>query len=344
MYLVNLKKEWSTSKGIYKISFLNNDKNKCYVGSTSNKNGFKYRWGQHLSLLRRNKHVSPKLQNAYNKYGEDSLCFEILEHVFDFNILWDKEQHYIDLLKSFNCGYNILPKAGNLTGYKHRSKSISKMMETKSKKFDNIKNDVILSYKNGKTIRELCFDFNCCKETIRKILRNNNINRRNKASYFKIKIYQYDLEGNFIKSWNSAYEASSGLNIAESNIRRTLTGETLYAKKIHFSKILYKNPDEFINYKLNRKEKIYPGYLKRRQITTTPHGRITNIDQYDLNGNFIKNWKDTKEIVEFYGLKNATPVLRVLKGERKKFKESLWKTTNYKKRNCKSVRAQTQII
>lgn len=58
------------------------------------------RFYQHKSNLRANRHINPYLQNAWNKYSEDSFTFEIIEIVEDVDKLWIVEQGYIDELFS----------------------------------------------------------------------------------------------------------------------------------------------------------------------------------------------------------------------------------------------------
>jgi len=93
--------------GVYKIEL--NDK--IYVGSTTQ--NFKKRWNDHLSTLRRGDHCNKYLQNAYNKHGEESLKFSILEIINTPEEAIITEQRYID-----NLGpeYNICPVAGNTLG------------------------------------------------------------------------------------------------------------------------------------------------------------------------------------------------------------------------------------
>jgi group I intron endonuclease len=85
--------------GIYKISCLAT--NDFYIGSSVS---IKARFNRHKSDLRKNRHSSPILQNAYNKYGENSFVFEIIE-LCDRSELIKKEQYYLDTLKP---KYNIL--------------------------------------------------------------------------------------------------------------------------------------------------------------------------------------------------------------------------------------------
>src|SRR5574343_91981 len=99
--LYNSSSSFPNDTGIYAIYFLNSKNDKIYIGSasrTKNKytNGFNYRWKMHLNSLRKNKHHSIKLQNAYSKYGENNLVFLILENCNSKNCL-KIEQLYINL-------------------------------------------------------------------------------------------------------------------------------------------------------------------------------------------------------------------------------------------------------
>lgn len=60
--------------GIYKITCLTN--NKCYIGQSVN---VYVRIKQHKTDLKGNRHNNKYLQNIYNKYGEHSFAYEIIE-------------------------------------------------------------------------------------------------------------------------------------------------------------------------------------------------------------------------------------------------------------------------
>lgn len=89
--------------GIYLIK--NIISGKVYIGSSLN---IKERWKGHRVLLKRNKHHSPHLQAAYNKYGKDVFIFGIIEECNSDN-LQEREQHWLDFYKSYirKYGYNI---------------------------------------------------------------------------------------------------------------------------------------------------------------------------------------------------------------------------------------------
>jgi group I intron endonuclease len=106
--------------GVYQIE-LNGKK---YVGSTTK--GFKKRWGEHLSYLRKGTHINCYLQHVFNKYGEDALKFSILEVVKTPEEIIIIEQKYIDELKP---EYNIAPIAGSLLGSRRSEESKKKMSE-----------------------------------------------------------------------------------------------------------------------------------------------------------------------------------------------------------------------
>ncbi len=91
------------SAAIYQIR--NTSNGRVYVGSAVR---LAKRWKEHLRDLRAGRHHSQKLQNAWNKYGEESFEFSILEAVFDKSKLLDQEQYWIDLLCAANrVNYNI---------------------------------------------------------------------------------------------------------------------------------------------------------------------------------------------------------------------------------------------
>lgn len=101
--------------GIYFIINLLNGM--FYVGSAVN---FNKRWKEHRNLFENNKHSNSKLQNVYNKYGEDVFQFTIVEIVEDELNLLKIEQLWIDASDCCNreIGYNINPTAGSNLGRK----------------------------------------------------------------------------------------------------------------------------------------------------------------------------------------------------------------------------------
>ena len=110
------------SSGIYRI--VNTQNGKFYVGSAVNLHG---RWRSHLSDLRREDHADRILQDAWLKYGEDALRFEVLELVADRAVLLTREQYYLDTLEP---PYNLSRVAGSpMAGLRHSEDTIRKMKE-----------------------------------------------------------------------------------------------------------------------------------------------------------------------------------------------------------------------
>ena len=97
--------------GVYAIVNVKNGK--MYIGSACR---FANRWWLHRRDLRANKHHSPKLQHAWNKYGEDAFEFVIVHVVDDRRLLLSAEQLYLDTLRP---DYNICLIAGSRYGLKN---------------------------------------------------------------------------------------------------------------------------------------------------------------------------------------------------------------------------------
>lgn len=91
---------------------------KTYVGSALD---LPLRWTQHQNLLKRGAHYNHRLQYAWKVSGGD-LEFHVLEYVSVASELVEREQWWIDLLKSADrgIGLNLCPVAGSVLG-KHIS-------------------------------------------------------------------------------------------------------------------------------------------------------------------------------------------------------------------------------
>jgi len=110
-----VSKEDGRKHGIYCIRTLIN--NKVYYGSAKN---LKKRFTSHLNSLRNNDHGNSILQRHFNKYGEESFSFEVVEFVDDLNLLIKREQFYLDALFSSKeeSPFNICRVAGSTLGLK----------------------------------------------------------------------------------------------------------------------------------------------------------------------------------------------------------------------------------
>src|SRR5260221_216219 len=110
------------TSGIYKITCTVNKR--IYIGSAVN---LRKRQINHFSELQKNKHRNPKLQNAWNKYGEEAFTFEVLEYVLPMS-LTAREQYWFKKLKPFGRkGFNIAHEAGSSLGIKRSPESRTKM-------------------------------------------------------------------------------------------------------------------------------------------------------------------------------------------------------------------------
>lgn len=109
------------NSGVYFIENINN--NKIYIGSSTNVGK---RLNKHLNLLRRGKHHSTILQNSWNKHGEDSFRFYLIEECKKEDLLV-REQHYIDSRKP---EYNMCPIAGSQLGFRHSEETKRKISES----------------------------------------------------------------------------------------------------------------------------------------------------------------------------------------------------------------------
>lgn len=314
-YLSSEQKNFPPTTGVYSISFKNSKK--IYVGSASKTSGeiksgkgFYSRWRKHIALLKSNKHYSPKLQNAFNKYGEQNLVFTILVLCDPENCI-TKEQELIDKHDSYNKGYNLRPKANSNLGFKQTENFFKTHYDKYKIIRDSYCEDIKKLYNENKTTREISAILNISRTLITKIFKENNIQGKNIVFYKKKKIYQYNITtGELIKEWQGFHECSVELKIHTNSIRQVINGLCKQAKGFYFSyeKI---NTQEVIN--------------RIQTLKNNPKNRKhTNIKQLDKNKKLIHVWKDIKEAASTCGFRNTQGIWKAI------FKKDYSKTGYYK--------------
>jgi group I intron endonuclease len=123
--------------GIYRI--INKKNGKCYYGSSKN---IEKRWKRHKTGLKHKNHHNLKLQRAWDKYGEDSFDFEVVEEC-ELNNLLACEQKYLDLLPEYNVG--IKSSGGdNLTNNPNRDEIINKMTSSIRDKYSKLTREEVM--------------------------------------------------------------------------------------------------------------------------------------------------------------------------------------------------------
>jgi group I intron endonuclease len=316
IYTILDQKNFPTTTGVYSIYFKNCKSNKIYIGSASrsenkkSENGFYDRWSTHICRLKNKTSGNPILQNAYNKYGQDNMIFNILEECPPSDCLI-KEQYYIDKFNSYIFGYNARPLSNNNKGFK-QTEYQKKQVRNKYKEIRNsYVNDIKFLYNSGKTTREISQTLKISRGVISKIFDENNITPRKLMDYTKKKIYQFDLNGIFIKEWESVNSCSRELNFNIHGIHRVLQNKCSHFKNFYFSFEKLKSDT----------------VLKNIQFFTikSKNRKYLNITQFDKNNNKIKTWRDVKEIVEFYNFSNSKGICQALRTENNYYKNFHWK-------------------
>lgn len=102
---------------------------KIYIGSSVN---YLYRQYGHKSLLKKSKHPNKHLQNSWNKHGQESFSFYILETVNDPYLLPERETFWINHhVSSLGRGaiFNLLLVAYSCLGCKRSDETRKKLSD-----------------------------------------------------------------------------------------------------------------------------------------------------------------------------------------------------------------------
>ncbi len=109
--------------GIYIIE--NTVNGKKYVGQAVN---IDIRWKRHQCELKGGYHYNSHLQASWNKYGEESFIFQVLEYcsVDELNV---REDFFITFYDSFKSGYNQTKGGEGMRGFAHTEETRRKISE-----------------------------------------------------------------------------------------------------------------------------------------------------------------------------------------------------------------------
>lgn len=200
---------------VYKHTNLLNGK--IYIGITSQslknrcgKNGIGYR-------------ECPFFYNAIKKYGWDNFKHDILYK----NLTKEEaEQKEIELIAEYNSnnsdyGYNIA-NGGNCKGTMAEETKVKISIAQKGRKFSEEHKKKIsesqLGEKNHRFGKKQTDEF-------KEFIRNVNIQNPSSGAFPSKKVNQYDLEGNFIKTWNTMGEIKRELGISHCMISDCCRGK-----------------------------------------------------------------------------------------------------------------------
>lgn len=170
---------------IYCITNLIN--NKRYVGKTTQ--SIEERFKEHCRDSQKERCEKRPLYDAMNKYGVENFIVEELEQVEDENLLSEREVFWIKELETYGShGYNASKGGDGTVLYDYK--------------------EIIELANLGYTSQQISEKVGCCRDTIYKVLKSNNIQLRKGDS--KV-VMQYDLAGNYVQTFYSISEALNWL-------------------------------------------------------------------------------------------------------------------------------------
>lgn len=259
--MINITKKFTSHnneeikrKGVYSITCSKNKK-WIYIGSTFCKEGFYKRWYCHINKLKRNLHFNPILQNIINKYGLDSISFNIIEVINTKELTYEREVfwiNYFDNLKDIKItniskevfaskdriisqytkdkiskslkGRKNHGKTNPLYQYDYKGNFIKKWeCSTRiSEELGGCRNKYYFK-SNIKGYKDFILSKNKCSDLEIKEIKNGKYDYMKSS---KKPILQFSENNEFIKEWDSAKSAAIYYNVNRSTITQALIGLT----------------------------------------------------------------------------------------------------------------------
>ena len=285
---------------------------KIYIGvhKTENPDKFDGYIGCGVKVTQSSTYMKPRtaFQFAVKKYGPDK-CTRSILYVFDTaDEAFSKEKELVtpEFISSSN-NYNMIEGGG-----KYRSTDPVNQFDKTSGKL----------VKQWKSITEAAEFFVCPEKSIKNAIfykeslfgyfwdKNSEID----LSCFsngtpKKPVYKYNKNGKLIKEYNSLTEASKEENITPSSLTTAIKGISLVGGSFYYSFTLY---DEFI-------------------VSPKKSLRGKHFYLYNLQGEFIKELEDSKELMNFMQVKSWSSIWDVINRRDGIYKEYQITTEYYDK-------------
>ena len=260
---------------IYKIWNELNDN--IYVGQTTQT--LESRWKEHIYACNNINHKHSYLYNAMRKYGKQYFHIEKIEQCNDIQ-LDEREKYWISYYDSYNNGYNMTigGQDGRLTLTEKDTKIIQDLWD------------------NGLSVADIVNQTNYSRTQVRSRLEGyknykeeayeRGMQSTQQAKYKQIS--QWDLQGNFIATYNSELEAEEKTGISHKAISLAVVG----------------------------KSKTSGNYIWTYGTTPPIIEKKKQIYQYDLKGNLIATYSSKSDASRITGI-DASSIGKVCRGERK---------------------------
>lgn len=260
--------------GIYKIT--NQLTNEVYIGQSIH---IEQRWREHKQEVKNNNNQAIIYQ-AMRNYGIENFSFKVLEECeCDSTILNEREKYWISVYDSFHNGYNMTSGGQGESGWIYNPDSFYELWD------------------KGYSSSEIAETLGCCIQLVSARLKGYKDFGRvacHQRAYYRDNpnnlIHQYNLSGEYVKSYSGIREAERVLNVPHSClISQCLNKELKTAYGFQWSR--------------EKKDKIDP--------VAPPNGKLIQcIETGDI-------FLTSRQAAAFAGLKSHTGIVDHLKGRKK---------------------------
>lgn len=293
--------------GIYKITNLIN--NKVYIGQTID---YERRINEHIRHYPNSNYhdFNSLLYRAIRKYGINNFSFEMIEEC-DTNELDDKE---IKWIKKYNAYCNWPNSNGyNMTigGQGNRKITPEQVLE---------------EWNNGLSKQEIVKKFSLSTTTVKFYLRTCNISTkeilersvRNKSK----PVSQYSLKGEYLQSYPSISEAVRSIH----DRKASTSGICEACSNNHSNTTAYGYIWKYTDDSTPIEELV-------KRATNVIHHKDRAINQYTLDGKYVKTFLTIKDAADSCGIKSASAITNVCNGRAKTSGGYIWKYAEINKIN-----------